>query len=559
YDGAGRLSTLDFSRGRITYTYDPATGKLKTLGSPGGVTLTYTYDGSLLTRTTWSGPVTGTVERTYDNNFRVVTEKVNGDAPITYQYEADGLLVKAGDLTITRDPQTGLVTGTTLGVVTTVNAYNVFGELIHQEAKSLGQSAFLADYTRDLLGRITRKVEVIGGVTDTWDYTYDPAGRLEEVDRNGARLSRYEYDANGNRLKHITPTETITATYDDQDRLLTYGDITYTYTANGELATKTQNGQTVRYEYDELGNLVKVSLPDGIEVEYVIDGQGRRVGKRVGGVLVQGFLYKDQLEPIAELSGSTLTDRFIYATNSYSPDVLFKGGEGYRIVTDHLGSSRMVVNTADGTIAQRVTYDQFGKTTLDTSAGFQAFGFAGGVYDRQTELVRFGARDYDAGVGRWTGKDTIQFAGGDANLYGYSFGDPINLIDPSGLRCTNKSPLWVPVKPEESRRPVVWLAPGETYEGRIDGVRPPAWGNDWFKVAPWTDVTIQPDGNPDAGGFGALMTYLFWTNDPAWWVPSGQPHFEDSFPGRKQPNWPERHLDWTVPQPPPGCACSIYY
>src|SRR5215210_8021501 len=439
YDGAGRLSTLDFSRGRITYTYDPATGKLKTLGSPGGVTLTYTYDGSLLTRTTWSGPVTGTVERTYDNNFRVVTEKVNGDAPITYQYDADGLLVKAGDLTITRDPQTGLVTGTTLGVVTTANAYNTFGELIHQEAKSLGQTIFLADYTRDLLGRITRKVEVIGGVTDTWDYTYDPTGRLEEVYHNGARLSRYEYDANGNRLKHITPTETITATYDDQDRLLTYGDITYTYTANGELATKTQNGHTVRYEYDELGNLVKVSLPDGIEVEYVIDGQGRRVGKRVGGVLVQGFLYKDQLEPIAELNGSALKDRFIYATTSHSPDVVFKSGQAYRLVTDHLGSPRLVVNTSNGTIAQRMDYEEFGRTTLDTAAGTQAFGFAGGLYDRQTGLVRFGARDHDARVGRWVGKDPIGFGGSDVNLYGYAQRDPVNFIDPDGLRCTNNS------------------------------------------------------------------------------------------------------------------------
>jgi YD repeat-containing protein len=80
-----------------------------------------------------------------------------------------------------------------------------FGELIHQEAKSLGQPAFTADYTRDLLGRITRKVETIEGVTDTWDYAYDPAGRLQEVYRNGGRLSRYEYDANGNRIAHVTP------------------------------------------------------------------------------------------------------------------------------------------------------------------------------------------------------------------------------------------------------------------------------------------------------------------------------------------------------------------
>jgi hypothetical protein len=36
-----------------------------------------------------------------------------------------------------------------------------------------------------------------------------------------------------------------TATYDAQDRLLAYGGNTYTYSTNGELATKTGKGQTI--------------------------------------------------------------------------------------------------------------------------------------------------------------------------------------------------------------------------------------------------------------------------------------------------------------------------
>jgi len=46
--------------------------------------------------------------------------------------------------------------------------------------------------------------------------------------------------------------------------------------------------------------------------------------------------------------------------------------------------------------------------------------------------VRFGARDYDAKVGRWTAKDPIRFAGGDGNLYGYVLNDPANLLDSDG-------------------------------------------------------------------------------------------------------------------------------
>jgi len=61
------------------------------------------------------------------------------------------------------------------------------------------------------------------------------------------------------------------------------------------------------------------------------------------------------------------------------------------------------------------------------------FGFAGGLYDTDTKLVRFGARDYDAEVGRWTSKDPVLFYGGDINLYNYSVSNPINTSDPEGL------------------------------------------------------------------------------------------------------------------------------
>jgi len=55
------------------------------------------------------------------------------------------------------------------------------------------------------------------------------------------------------------------------------------------------------------------------------------------------------------------------------------------------------------------------------------------LHDRDTGLVRFGYRDYDPDLGRWTAKDPILFAGGDTDLYGYCLNDPINLIDPYGL------------------------------------------------------------------------------------------------------------------------------
>jgi RHS repeat-associated protein len=99
-----------------------------------------------------------------------------------------------------------------------------------------------------------------------------------------------------------------------------------------------------------------------------------------------------------------------------------------------------VVNATDGTVAQRLDYDAFGRVMLDTNPGFQPFGFAGGLYDPQTGLLRFGARDYDPETGRWTSKDPIGFGGGGSNLYGYVLIDPVNRVDPSGLVSPGTDP-----------------------------------------------------------------------------------------------------------------------
>ncbi len=98
-----------------------------------------------------------------------------------------------------------------------------------------------------------------------------------------------------------------------------------------------------------------------------------------------------------------------------------------------MGSPVEVVNTATGAVVEQISYDAWGNITSDTDPGFQPFGFAGGLYDADTGLVHFGARDYDPVTGRWTTRDPLGFAGGDTNLYGYVLQDPINLDDPSGL------------------------------------------------------------------------------------------------------------------------------
>jgi RHS repeat-associated protein len=202
------------------------------------------------------------------------------------------------------------------------------------------------------------------------------------------------------------------------------------------------------YTYDALGNLLHVAfssaLPDGTTaVDYVVDGQNRRVGRMVNGTLAQGWLYQDQLRPVAQLDGANnVTARFVYGSKPNVPDYMVTSGGTYRILSDHLGSPRLVVDANSGNVIETINYDEFGNETdslagtLPTGYARIPFGFAGGLYDLDTGLVRFGARDYDASVGRWTSKDPIRFGGG-MNLYGYVLSDPIDGIDPFGRdACT---------------------------------------------------------------------------------------------------------------------------
>ena len=118
----------------------------------------------------------------------------------------------------------------------------------------------------------------------------------------------------------------------------------------------------------------------------------------------------------------------------FAPGYIVKGDSTYALIIDHLGSIRLVVNVDNGNVAQRMDYDEYGNETMNTNPDFQPFGYAGGLYDEQTKLVRFGARDYSAEVGRWICKDPIGFGGGVSNLYEYVVNDPINLVDINGLQ-----------------------------------------------------------------------------------------------------------------------------
>ncbi|MEZ0391293.1 MAG: PKD domain-containing protein [Pseudobdellovibrionaceae bacterium] len=495
----------------ITYNYDQEKSQLTNIQGPSksidyiygsgsrtvpariissdGVALDISVASDFQSDRLYTNAVTGRIRVIPTPRGQLGTLVVNEEVMVPYAYNNEKLLMQAGDLTINRDASTGLITGTQMGVLQESHILNGFGEIIQTSTTRNSSSTFSTSYVRDRLGRITQKTETVLGQSKTNGYVYDSVGRLSTVSTNGTLTRQYTYDANGNRLS----ANATAATYDAQDRLVQYGNTQYQYDAKGTLTQKQTGTDITRYSYDEFGQLSKVTLPNGKAIEYLIDGEMHRSVKKVDEVVTQKFIYNSNGTLAAELNADdTLKSVFVYATEAHSPDYMITSGVKYRFIKDHLGSIRLVVNTASGQIIQQADYDEFGIQVMNTNPGLHPFGFAGGIYDSDTSLVRFGARDYDPQIGRWTSKDPILFGGGDSNLYGYILNDPLNWIDPSGT--TGMRTPGIPLLPQ----PPIPLNPdgGGSQPSAPPIVIPPLDPNKLPRPESWR----RPDPNYRPGG-----------------------------------------------------------
>jgi RHS repeat-associated protein len=501
---------------------------------------------SVATSLASDGGSSATVVWDYDNDLRVTTETVTVGAhssTTSVDVDADGLLTCASlgtcaagqseRVTLGREVTTGFVSTVTVGSSPTETlTYNEFGEL-----RSQSSAPFQIDYEdltgtpnvlRDAQGRVKRRKERIGvGVaTQTYNYTYDEQNRLAKVtDGANSVVGEYKYDNNGNRIHAKNSAGTLDGAggnivYDAQDRLTKYGDTRFDYTPRGDLFQRTivSTGATTTYNYDALGALRAVRLPDGATVEYIVDGRGRRVGKKFGGVLVKQWVYGQGLGPLAELDGTgAIRMRFVYASRANVPDMVktYPDGKVYRLFSDQLGTPRALYDLGTSTVVRTWNYDEFGVKSSTPGTIELPFGFAGGLYDEHTGLTRFGARDYDPQIGRWVSKDPILFGGGQANLYAYVGNDPINLRDPSGLfwidgkgvRNWDESETQAILADQiaefagRTHGEVCWtaLTEGGRYGGRLDFKYSPFFEYDYFWVPGLGRMNAASFGNYFAG------------------------------------------------------------
>ena len=371
-----------------------------------------------------------------------------------YTYDKDGLLTGSGQFTITRNASNGLPESVADSGFNLSRTYNGYGEVQAHTSTAGGQGVCSWDLTFNNNGQISAKTETVGGVTSNYSYTYDEMGRVLTVSKDGTPVEEYQYNANGSRIYEVNTQRGIDGrdlTYSDGDHLLTAGSVTYEYNLDGFLLSKTNGSEVTSYDYSSRGELLSVTLSDGTYIEYEHDPMGRRIAKKKNGVVVEKYLWQGMTQLLAVYDGSdNLVMRFEYA-DARMPVAMVKEGVRYYLDYDQVGTLRAVADSA-GNIVKQIDYDTFGCKIGDTNPVFTVpFAFAGGLHDRDTDLVRFGYRDYDPDTGRWTAKDPIGFAGGDTDLFGYCLNDPVNWIDPEGLQSAAPAvpgmPLFPPVLP----------------------------------------------------------------------------------------------------------------
>ncbi|KAF0144564.1 MAG: YD repeat-containing protein [Nitrospirae bacterium] len=456
YDKERKLKTIQFPSGKlITNTYTK--GLLTSTTTPEGMTtfeygcsslmsgavrgtekITFTYDGLLLKTDSRTGLLNQTISYAYNNDFRLLSISYAGTS-YSLGYDNDGLLTSAGAFTIARNSQNGLPEKVSDNTYSLSRTFSGYGEVDAYSNKISATDVYILSMTRDQAGRITQRVENIKGEVITWDYQYDTLtlGRLIEVKQNGTTTESYSYDANGNRLIG----NSVNYSYSNEDHILTAGANTYQFNVDGFLTGKTTASGTMTYQYSSRGELLNITKPDGTTIIYDHDPMGRRIAKRISGTVVEKYLWQGLTQLLAVYDGnSNLLMRFNYA-NGRMPVSMVQNGITYYLLYDQVGSLRAVTDSS-GNIVKQITYDSFGNIISDTNPSFAVpFGFAGGLHDRDTGLVRFGARDYDPAIGKWTAKDPIDFKGGDVNLFNYISSDPVNWTDPLGLAPISPAPL----------------------------------------------------------------------------------------------------------------------
>jgi RHS repeat-associated protein len=194
-----------------------------------------------------------------------------------------------------------------------------------------------------------------------------------------------------------------------------YGNATITYNRQNLPLQHTSGGTTTNYRYDSAGLRVAEITGTTANDTYYIRGLGGAVLAAYNGSGVAR--YHNILGPDGRVIGRR------------------EGAAKRFYVTDHLGTTRAVVNEA-GTVVEVRDYDPYGLEMNGrgwVSGAATREGFTGHHYDRSTGLVYAGARYYLPGIGRWMAVDPLASEFPGWSPYNYAYNNPLRFTDPTGM------------------------------------------------------------------------------------------------------------------------------
>jgi RHS repeat-associated protein len=482
YDPLGRLTNvIDAATGTVHFAYDKV-GNRTGMTEPNGRTTVYTYDalnrlvqkqepiGTYQYRFDGAGNRIGltdakgqSITNVFDANRRLTAVTYPNGSQVTFAYDANGNRIQMtdalGTTTYAYDALNRMTNCTDSVGMTVAYTYDANGNRVSMNYPG----SRVVNYTFDALNRMTTVRDWLGGVTtNTYDlagnlalvhspngttarHTYDNAGRLISLTNalpNEGVIAAYTLtlDGAGNHLQSaqidpivpLIPTQTVTYTYDNDNRLTNATGTAFIYDTNGNMTAK--GADTFAYDYE---NRLTNAVVGGITHQYRYDGVGNRFSATRGEVTtryvldVNGTLTHVLAE--ADAAG-TITAYYVYGRGLVSR--ITSGGTVSYYHYDVRGST-VAITDSGGNITDSYAYDPFG--TLINSAGSTAnpFKYVGryGVMDEGNGLAYIRARHYSPDLGRFVAKDPVTGKDGDSqslNRYIYALNNPMSYVDVNG-------------------------------------------------------------------------------------------------------------------------------
>ncbi len=310
------------------------------------------------------------------------------------------------------------------------------------------------DYTYDARGQRTSMTTLDG----QWSYEYDYLGQLNRAQFDSVSPSipnqdlRYEYDALGNRVRTVMNGEEALYVTNAMNQYASVGDMTLEYDADGNLIRKVSPTDTTEYRYDFENRLIGVE--DGADSwEYIYDGLGNRVASFHNGAAVNYLV--NPLGPgsvVAEYdSAGALIHSYQHASDSIVSRVT--GTNESQFYTFDAFGNVVDVTDASGGVLNSYLFQPFGTPLSVSETVSNELQFLGqwGIRASDDGLAHMRARDYLPWLGRFTTQDPLRLDAGDVNLYRYVGNDPLNLIDPLGTEPPPPRP-WRPDPDRDCRR-----------------------------------------------------------------------------------------------------------